>query len=240
MVFLPGEVVVDYATKVKQLFDSSRVWVHAYSNDSPCYIPSERILQEGGYEGGGAMVYYDVPVPFVPGLESKILASVQSLLPEAFRNPFDAQKTLGSIPAPPQKAAQLAKVTPGLEVQLAVAEPLITSPVAIDFGPDGRLWVAEMSDYRVQIRVSRSIPSRIILEGVFACFAIPTTMDSWMSRPSLPRTYRFLRASPSGETVSWFALHLRFFICPMRIMMIEPIESKFWQRDSEPKIIRDE
>ncbi len=147
MVFLPGEVVVDYATKIKQLFDSSRVWVHAYSNDSPCYIPSERILQEGGYEGGGAMVYYDVPVPFVPGLESKILASVQSLLPEAFRNPFDAQKTLGSIPAPPQKAAQLAKVTPGLEVQLAVAEPLITSPVAIDFGPDGRLWVAEMSDY---------------------------------------------------------------------------------------------
>src|SRR5262249_3481723 len=27
------------------------------------------------------------------------------------------------------------------------AEPLLASPVAIDFGPDGRLWVAEMVDY---------------------------------------------------------------------------------------------
>ncbi|HMC88752.1 MAG TPA: PVC-type heme-binding CxxCH protein, partial [Gemmataceae bacterium] len=31
--------------------------------------------------------------------------------------------------------------------QLVAAEPLVSSPVAIDFGPDGRLWVAEMYDY---------------------------------------------------------------------------------------------
>src|SRR3712207_8736102 len=46
--------------------------VNAYSNDVPCYIPSERVLKQGGYEGGGAMVYYDLPGPFRPGLEQPI------------------------------------------------------------------------------------------------------------------------------------------------------------------------
>ena len=34
-----------------------------------------------------------------------------------------------------------------LRIELVAAEPLVTDPVAIDFGPDGRLWVAEMNDY---------------------------------------------------------------------------------------------
>ena len=52
MVFLPGEVVVDYVLRLKKEFDPARLWVTAYANDEPCYIPSERILKEGGYEGG--------------------------------------------------------------------------------------------------------------------------------------------------------------------------------------------
>ncbi|HAB15214.1 MAG TPA: c-type cytochrome [Verrucomicrobiota bacterium] len=51
---------------------------------------------------------------------------------------------------PPQTSAQALKsfhVRPGLEVELVAAEPLVIDPVAIDFGPDGRLWVAEMHDY---------------------------------------------------------------------------------------------
>ena len=34
-----------------------------------------------------------------------------------------------------------------MHVVLAAAEPEVTDPVAIDFGPDGRLWVVEMNDY---------------------------------------------------------------------------------------------
>lgn len=34
-----------------------------------------------------------------------------------------------------------------LELQLVAAEPLVIDPVAIDWGADGRLWVAEMADY---------------------------------------------------------------------------------------------
>jgi len=62
-------VVVDYSARLKTELDRGHVWITAYANTNPCYIPSERVLKEGGYEGGGAMVYYDVPVPFQPGLE---------------------------------------------------------------------------------------------------------------------------------------------------------------------------
>ena len=54
-----------------------RLWVVAYANDVPCYIPSERILREGGYEGGGAMVYYGRPTRLKPGVEDRIIAAVR-------------------------------------------------------------------------------------------------------------------------------------------------------------------
>ncbi|MEQ2009544.1 MAG: neutral/alkaline non-lysosomal ceramidase N-terminal domain-containing protein [Limisphaerales bacterium] len=180
LVFLPGEVVVDYGLRLKREFDSSRLWVHGYANDDPCYIPSERILQEGGYEGGGAMVYYDRPTKFAPGLENKIVGTVHELLPRDFlakttnaptatapragdlQSPSAASstperrlQTAGTTqastgnPAPKSPTESLAtlRTKPGLTVELVAAEPLVTSPVAIDFGTDGKLWVVEMADY---------------------------------------------------------------------------------------------
>ena len=61
MVFLSGEVVVDYSLRLKREFAADRLWVNAYANDVPCYIPSERVLKEGGYEGATSMIYYDQP-----------------------------------------------------------------------------------------------------------------------------------------------------------------------------------
>src|SRR5260370_36685770 len=84
MVFLAGEVVVDYALRLYRELDASRLWVFAYTNDLPCYIPSERILREGGYEGGGAMVYYARPARLKPGIEDKIDEAERSLVPPAF------------------------------------------------------------------------------------------------------------------------------------------------------------
>jgi hypothetical protein len=84
LVFLPGEVVVDYALRLKREFDARRLWVSAYANDVPCYIPSERILKEGGYEGGFAMIYYDQPTKFAPGLEAIIMNAVREILPPSF------------------------------------------------------------------------------------------------------------------------------------------------------------
>jgi hypothetical protein len=84
-VFLPGEVVVDYSLRLKREFDAPRVWVNAYANDVPCYIPSERILREGGYEGGDSMVYYDRPTRFAPGIENLIVEAVHEIVPKGYR-----------------------------------------------------------------------------------------------------------------------------------------------------------
>ncbi len=85
MVFLPGEVVVDYSLRFKTEFDHRRLWINAYSNDLTCYIPSKRVLDEGGYEGAGAMVYYDRPAPFAPDVESRIASAVRDVLPKTFQ-----------------------------------------------------------------------------------------------------------------------------------------------------------
>jgi putative membrane-bound dehydrogenase-like protein len=147
MAFLPGEVVVDYSLRLKKELDGQRLWVNAYANGAPCYIPSERVLKEGGYEGGGAMIYYDIPVPFKPGLEGPIVNVVKEQLGKTFPPKFDASKTGGSMPLSAQQSLALIKTKPNLAVELMAAEPLLNSPVAIDFGPDGKLWVCEMIDY---------------------------------------------------------------------------------------------
>lgn len=84
MVFLPGEITVDYSLRIKREFDRSRLWVNGYSNDVPCYVPSRRVLDEGGYEGAGAMVYYDRPTKFAPDVEERIIDAVHEVMPKSF------------------------------------------------------------------------------------------------------------------------------------------------------------
>jgi hypothetical protein len=40
------------------------------------YVPSLRVLNEGGYEGGGAMVYYGLPSAWAPDVEERIVSEV--------------------------------------------------------------------------------------------------------------------------------------------------------------------
>ncbi len=145
MVFLAGEVVVDYSLRLKKEFDADRLWVSAYSNDVPCYIPSRRVLTEGGYEAEGAMVYYDRPTRLTPAVENLIVRAVHELLPESFRteqakSEFPPSKT-------PEEALASFRTRDDLTVELVASEPLIVDPVAIEWGLDGRLWVVEMHDY---------------------------------------------------------------------------------------------
>jgi hypothetical protein len=80
IVTLSGEVVVDYSLRLKrELTGDARLWMAAYSNDVMGYIPSERVLREGGYEGGGAMRLGVHPGPWAAGLEEKIIAKVKEL-----------------------------------------------------------------------------------------------------------------------------------------------------------------
>ena len=51
------------------------------------------------------------------------------------------------MPLSPQQSLAALRTRKDLAVELVVSEPLVVDPVAIDWGPDGRLWVAEMADY---------------------------------------------------------------------------------------------
>ena len=75
-VLLGGEVVVDYALRLKSELQGKKTWVAGYSNDVMAYIPSRRVLNEGGYEGGEAMIYYGLPAPWTPNVEKLIVNEV--------------------------------------------------------------------------------------------------------------------------------------------------------------------
>ena len=72
---LGGEVVVDYALRLKHEIDGP-VWIASYSNDVMAYIPSRRVLGEGGYEGATSMIYYGLPTSWSPTIENAIVGEV--------------------------------------------------------------------------------------------------------------------------------------------------------------------
>jgi len=78
LVNMGGEVVVEYANKLKQLY-GQELFVMAYSNDVMAYIPSATILEEGGYEGLVSQQVYGLPNTWKPGIESLILKEIARL-----------------------------------------------------------------------------------------------------------------------------------------------------------------
>ncbi|MGD0011891.1 MAG: neutral/alkaline non-lysosomal ceramidase N-terminal domain-containing protein [Terriglobia bacterium] len=80
LIALGSEVVVDYDLRLKKELGAEKLWVAAYCNDVFAYIPSLRVLEEGGYEGGGAMVYYGQPGPFAPTIEETIIGKIHNLV----------------------------------------------------------------------------------------------------------------------------------------------------------------
>lgn len=77
---LGGEVVVDYALRLKSELRGKSTWVAGYSNDVMAYVPSLRVLQEGGYEGATAMIYYGLPTSWSPAVEETIIRTVHDML----------------------------------------------------------------------------------------------------------------------------------------------------------------
>ena len=77
---LGGEVVVDYAHRLKAEH-GERAWVTAYANDVMAYIPSKRVLLEGGYEGQSSMMVYGLPTDrWVDDIEERIASAVVRLV----------------------------------------------------------------------------------------------------------------------------------------------------------------
>ena len=95
MVFMEGEVVVDFALRLKRELDGRRLWVTAYTNGVPCYIVSRRVLAEGGYEPDSSMLCYGLPGPLAESVEEQVVGAVKSLVPAVF-----------AVKAPAERAAK--------------------------------------------------------------------------------------------------------------------------------------
>jgi neutral ceramidase len=80
MIAIGGEVVVDYSLRLKREYPNTNLIVAGYSNDVMCYIPSRRVLREGGYEGESAMVYYRQPGAFADNVEDRVVAACRRVL----------------------------------------------------------------------------------------------------------------------------------------------------------------
>lgn len=91
IVALGGETCVEYALRLKKELGADKVWPVGYANEVMCYIPSERVLRENGYESGWSLAWgrgvaafqmsgsgWDTP--FALGLEDRILSAVHDLL----------------------------------------------------------------------------------------------------------------------------------------------------------------
>jgi hypothetical protein len=76
---LGGELVVDYALRAKREFPGNLI-VAGYSNDVMCYIPSARVLKEGGYEADDSMIYYGKPGPFAEDVEDRVFDAVRRVM----------------------------------------------------------------------------------------------------------------------------------------------------------------
>lgn len=79
-VALGGEVVIDYNRRIKkELAGTVHLWVTGYANDVMAYIPSVRVLKEGGYEADSSQIYYGMPTEWAPEIEDRIIVKVGQL-----------------------------------------------------------------------------------------------------------------------------------------------------------------
>jgi hypothetical protein len=80
LIALGGEPVADYARRFKSEFTGALVWVAGYSNDMFGYLPTRRVIQEGGYEGGRASLWSGLPTPLAESAEDRVVEIVRRLV----------------------------------------------------------------------------------------------------------------------------------------------------------------
>ncbi len=80
IVALGGEVVVDYAIRLKRELGIDNLWTIAFANDVCGYIGSARTLYEGGYEADDSTIYYMLPSRWDFSVEERIITTVREMV----------------------------------------------------------------------------------------------------------------------------------------------------------------
>jgi hypothetical protein len=87
LVALGGEPVVDYVLRAKRELRGEDLIVAGYCHDVMGYVPSRRVLGEGGYEAVDNTVYYGLPGPFAESVEEAVFAAVRRAVSAVGREP---------------------------------------------------------------------------------------------------------------------------------------------------------
>ncbi len=79
-VLMGGEVVVDYSRRLKRLLAQDHPWMVGYAYEVPSYIPSVRVLKEGGYEAESSLIYYGFYGPYRTSIEDLLVNRATALV----------------------------------------------------------------------------------------------------------------------------------------------------------------
>ncbi len=149
---LPGEPLVDFQLFAQRICPDRFVAVAGYGDNTTGYIPPAAEFAAGGYEPSVAICKPEAEGLIKRGMAD--LLGVEPPQPRTAESPAATSADQASLPRVPphEPAAALGTFTvaPGYRVEQVAAEPLVHSPVALDFDERGRMFVVEMIDYSEQ------------------------------------------------------------------------------------------
>lgn len=148
---MPGELFVEYQLAAKALRPDLTVAMAAYGDYAPGYIGTARAYAEGGYETEPRSSNVG------PGAEAVLMAGIERLLSDEPVAPDYGAQLPRIAPLEPDRALDSFAVAAGFALQQTAAEPLVSSPVAMQWDENGDLYVCEMRGYseRRDERLSR-------------------------------------------------------------------------------------
>ena len=77
-----GEPVIEYAILLKKIF-GQKTFVFGFSNVLTSYVPSSKVLEEGGYEGESSQIVHGLPGKYKSGIQEVILSEFEKLAEQA-------------------------------------------------------------------------------------------------------------------------------------------------------------
>src|SRR5262249_24074762 len=103
---------------------------------------------------GGGSTFLDWPTPrggTPPMARFNAALALAAVLAASTAAISEQSDGITSDPKSPEASLRDLKPRPGVVAELVAAEPLVQDPIAIAWGPDGKLWVVEMGDYPLGI-----------------------------------------------------------------------------------------